>query len=67
MLFRWCGPCKRIGPYVTQKSSETGIPLAKVDVDIAADASKKHEIKAMPTFKVIDSTGTVLFEKVGGG
>lgn len=48
----WCGPCVRIGPHVHKKSHETGIALAKINVDVAEDVSATHGIQAMPTFKV---------------
>ena len=48
----WCGPCVRIGPFVHKKSHETGVALAKVNVDVAEDVSAAHGIQAMPTFKV---------------
>jgi len=38
----WCGPCKRIAPYVHKKCGKTGIPVAKVNVDTNAEASAKY-------------------------
>jgi thiol-disulfide isomerase/thioredoxin len=29
----WCGPCKRIAPYVRQKCRDNGVILVKVNVD----------------------------------
>jgi len=40
----WCGPCRAIAPYVHQKANETGLAVAKVDVDINADAAAKYKI-----------------------
>ncbi|CAN0514519.1 unnamed protein product [Ectocarpus sp. 12 AP-2014] len=51
----WCGPCKRIAPFLA-KLSETltdVVFLKKVDVDENSDASEKYGIEAMPTFKFI--------------
>lgn len=62
----WCGPCKRIAPYLHQKCQEAGVTLVKVDVDQNAEASQKYGIQAMPTFKVLDSQGNVLLTKTGG-
>lgn len=40
--------------------------LVKVDVDWNQEASERYGIKAMPTFKVLDTDGNIIFEKVGG-
>merc|ERR1712151_957655 len=63
----WCGPCKAIAPYIIQQSQVKGIPAVAVDVDEAGELAQKYGISAMPTFKVIDQSGSVIFEKVGGG
>ena len=49
----WCGPCKVIAPYAHQISESTGIALIKVDVEKSEELSKAYNIKAMPTFLVI--------------
>jgi hypothetical protein len=36
-------------------------------VDKVPELSQKYNIQAMPTFKVVDASGAVLGEKVGGG
>lgn len=63
----WCGPCKAIAPYVVSECEKRGINLIKVDVDKNGAIAQKYNIQAMPTFKVVDRAGNVLFEKVGGG
>lgn len=64
----WCGPCKVIAPYVHQKSESTGIALIKVDVEKSEELSKAYNIKAMPTFLVIqDEWNNVIENIVGGG
>lgn len=35
----WCGPCKRIAPYVKKKCQENGLTLVKVDVDQNGEAA----------------------------
>lgn len=62
----WCGPCRKVGPQITRKCEEAGVTLVKVDVDWNQEASEKYDIKAMPTFKVLDTQGNIIFEKVGG-
>ena len=63
----WCGPCKAIAPYVVSECQKQGVNLIKVDVDKNGEIAQKYSIQAMPTFKVIDRNGAVVFEVVGGG
>ena len=63
----WCGPCRAIAPYVVDECAKQGVNLIKVDVDKNAGVAGKYSIQAMPTFKVVDINGNVVFEKVGGG
>lgn len=62
----WCGPCKKIAPYVEKKCKENGVVLVKVDVDVNGDAATKYGVSAMPTFSVLDRKGDVILTKVGG-
>lgn len=57
----WCGPCKAIAPYLVNQCKEKGVNLIKVDVDKNGEAAQKYGVQAMPTFKVIDSNGNVIF------
>lgn len=62
----WCGPCKRIAPYLHSETQKQGVALVKVNVDVNQEASGKYGIQAMPTFKVLDSKGNEVFSKTGG-
>lgn len=57
----WCGPCKAIAPYVVSQCQAKGVNLIKVDVDKNGAIAQKYSIQAMPTFKVIDRNGNVVF------
>eukprot|EP01116_Phalansterium_solitarium_P009766 TRINITY_DN2406_c0_g2_i1.p1 TRINITY_DN2406_c0_g2~~TRINITY_DN2406_c0_g2_i1.p1 ORF type:complete len:108 (+),score=39.27 TRINITY_DN2406_c0_g2_i1:106-429(+) len=47
----WCGPCKRISPWIEKKSDElTDVVFLKVDVDEVEEVGQKEGITAMPTF-----------------
>lgn len=49
----WCGPCKRIAPYIEELSNDDSfvdITFLKVDVDNAEDIIEKYNIQSMPTF-----------------
>ncbi|KAH3722847.1 thioredoxin 1 [Pelomyxa schiedti] len=52
----WCGPCKRIAPYVHQKSHDTGVAVARVDVDEQDAIAQEFAVQAMPTFVVVKRT-----------
>lgn len=62
----WCGPCKRIAPYLHTATNKEGVALVKVNVDVNQDASAKYGIQAMPTFKVLDRFGNEIYTKTGG-
>jgi thioredoxin 1 len=47
----WCGPCKRISPYLEKLSEElTDVVFIKVDVDELENVAREQNISAMPTF-----------------
>ncbi|PRP73415.1 cytosolic thioredoxin Trx1 [Planoprotostelium fungivorum] len=47
----WCGPCKRIAPFLETLSNEfTNAQFVKVNVEEQEGISKEHNIAAMPTF-----------------
>ena len=45
---------------------KNGVALAKVNVDVAKDATAHFKIKSMPTFKLLDNNGNVITEVSGG-
>ena len=64
---RWCGPCKHIAPYVSQKTTAENVPLIKIDVDKAQALSGLYNIEAMPTFLVIQGQASNVVDKIVGG
>lgn len=58
----WCGPCKAIGPVITELASEFEgkVTIAKMNVDDSPATPGKYGIRAIPTLilfkggKVID-------------
>jgi len=47
----WCGPCKRISPFLEEQSDKfLNVNFLKVDVDEQEAVAKEEEITAMPTF-----------------
>jgi len=45
----WCGPCRMMGPVLEQLSEETGVKVAKVDVDKNKTIAQKYRISSVPT------------------
>jgi len=49
---QWCGPCKRIAPFIEQLSNDLAgkVVFLKVDVDEVPNLAAREQISAMPTF-----------------
>jgi len=61
----WCGPCKRISPFLEQLSdSMSNVHFLKVDVDEAEEIARNESVSAMPTF-VLYKNGKRVTELVG--
>ncbi len=51
----WCGPCKRIAPYIKEFASEyAGKPvlIAKLDVDKSPVTASKYQINSIPAILI---------------
>lgn len=60
----WCGPCKMMMPVFDQLEGELDIKLAKVDIDHAADVTKKYNILTVPTLLIFEN-GELLNQHIG--
>jgi len=61
----WCGPCKRIAPFIESLSHEmSNVVFLKVDVDQLAATARDEQISAMPTFRLYKE-GVKVDELVG--
>jgi len=62
----WCGPCKLMGPIVTQLAAEYEgkLKVGKVDVDANTDIAMKYGIMSIPTL-IIFKNGEVFRKEVG--
>ena len=50
----WCGPCKRLTPYLQKLDEEhDNCIVCKVDVDQAQDISERFKVTCMPTLIII--------------
>ena len=44
----WCGPCRMVGPVLTQIAGEREITIAKVNTDVNSMTSGKYGIRGIP-------------------
>ena len=59
----WCGPCKQLGPIMSEISST--IPVKKIDVDQNPEMAQKYGIRNIPTVILVDEQGQELAKKIG--
>ncbi len=63
----WCGPCKMMGPIVTEvakKFEGKPVKVAKLNIDEATATAEKYNVMSIPTFKIFKG-GEVIDEFVG--
>lgn len=49
---RWCGPCKKITPYVEELAEEfKKIVFIHIDIDILDELPDGNDVRGVPTFK----------------
>jgi len=48
----WCGPCRMVAPILEEIADETGLKIAKVDVDENPDLAQQFAIMSIPTMMV---------------
>ena len=48
----WCGPCRMIAPILEEIARETGLKIAKVDVDECGELAQAFGIMSIPTLMV---------------
>lgn len=62
----WCGPCKVLGPIITElaKEYEGKLVVAKVNVDDEPELAQQYGIMSIPTMKFFKA-GKIVGEIVG--
>jgi thioredoxin 1 len=50
----WCNPCKRVRPIVEELDRDNVIKVQFIDSDNNVDLCKRFDIKAIPTFILIE-------------
>ncbi len=64
----WCGPCKQIGPFIEELSSEYEgkAKVLKLNVDEAGEIAQKYDVMSIPALLVFKG-GEVVDQMVGAG
>lgn len=62
----WCGPCKMVGPVVSEIAEDFvgRIKVGKVNVDNDPELAQKYRVTAIPVLKLFKG-GEVVAESVG--
>ena len=62
----WCGPCKKVGPYVEQLAEEyaDSVIVGKVDVDVNDELPQLFSVRNIPTIRFIKG-GVVVDKQIG--
>jgi thioredoxin 1 len=55
----WCNPCKRTKPIAEELDRDNVIKFQFIDADDNGDLCRKFEIKALPTFILIEDNKEV--------
>ena len=63
----WCGPCKKIGPYIEELAEKYGDQaiIGKVDVDDNDNLAIRFGIRNIPTVLFLDRNGEIVDKQVG--
>lgn len=64
----WCPPCRSAAPVFAQWSKDykqSDFIFAKVDVDRARSVASHYRVRAMPTFKILNSQGVEIKSVTG--
>ncbi|GGC86406.1 thioredoxin [Flavobacterium lutivivi] len=60
----WCGPCKKMAPYIEKISNEGKIKVIRIDVDQNETLATEMKVDALPTLVVFEK-GKKIWENVG--
>ena len=62
----WCGPCRRIGPIVSELSEEYNgkVTVGKLNVDDNPEIAMKYGIRSIPTVAILKD-GELVDKQIG--
>lgn len=59
----WCGPCRMLAPNIEAACEEAGVPLGKVNVDVAKNSAVSFGVMSIPCvvfFKSSEEVGRIV-------
>lgn len=45
----WCGPCRKVAPILEEISSETNLPVGKLNIDENPEKTQEYSVHSIPT------------------
>jgi thiol-disulfide isomerase/thioredoxin len=60
----WCGPCRQMRPAV-EELVRKGYPVKSIDIDRSPKLAARYRVTGVPTFIVVDASGTSLARSSG--
>ncbi len=63
----WCGPCKKVGPYIEELAEQYADQaiIGKVDVDENDQLAIRFGVRNIPTILFIDKSGQIVDKQIG--
>lgn len=63
----WCGPCRAMGPTMTQlqESYKDKIEFEEIDIDTNPDLAITHSVVSVPTIQILDPEGNEVERFIG--
>lgn len=60
----WCGPCRMLGPVISEIAEEGTVKVGKINVDEEGELAIKYNVMSIPTVMLFDK-GQVVKTTVG--
>lgn len=60
----WCGPCRALGPVISEEAEAAGVKLVKIDIDQQPDVAEELGVASIPSVKAYHR-GSLVGEFIG--